>query len=644
MRFYRYLLQSGERIFDFFLNFVSIYLAYSAAHLWSGREWGLETATIIIESLLVCLASVFLYSYHNVYEPMRTRKIYYFLGRIFFVNAEVGALIVAVVLWLRRDSAGYFWLIRWIVLSAVFSAVVLMTKKIIMMTILHGLRSNQKNIKYILVVTDSQEMVDGYLEEIHRNPQYGYSVIGYIGNLNVVGLPHLGTTADLDHVVKEFRPDEVVMAFDTVRKKVISKYISICDDNCVKVMFVPSVCGYFKAPRQITQVGNLPMIDIRSNPLDNLTNQMIKRSMDIVLSLFLIALTSPLMLFTAIGVKLSSPGPILFRQRRVGKDNREFTMYKFRSMKVNADQQTGWSNENDDRKTRFGAFIRKFALDELPQFYNVLIGDMSLVGPRPEVPFYVEKFRKEIPLYMLKHTLRPGITGLAQIKGLRGDTSIQARIEEDINYIENWTFWGDIRILLLTPFHAINRHERYVEREEKEAQRKEALEQRRYVRGHASQIPEETRQQTEEKPAETVPAKKAEQAEKAEPTAPVTDENEKREGKDEPKATPTVAPVSEVEKSSEKPTEKTTEKQTVKPTAPAGGPVEESLDDAVRTPNAEQLIPAEETPAEEAVTDRFVTAAADVAPVATEGFHPTEAVNSLGEKKVTPAENTHENP
>ncbi len=614
MKVFRYLLQSGERIFDFFLNFASVYLGYYAVHLWSAREWGVESATLAIESILVCFACVFLYSYHNVYEPMRTKRIYYFLGRIFFVNAELAVFAAAIALWIRRE--GIFWLIRWILLSAAISAVIIMTKKIIMMTILHGLRSNQKNIKYILVVTDSQEMVDGYLEEIHRNPQFGYSVIGYIGNLNVVGLPHLGTTADLDHVIREFRPDEVIMAFDTVRKKVISKYISICDDNCVKVMFVPSVCGYFKAPRQITQVGNLPMIDIRSNPLDNFSNQIMKRAMDIVISLLLIVLLSPVMLFTAIGVKLSSPGPILFKQRRVGKDNREFTMYKFRSMKVNADQQTGWSNENDDRKTRFGAFIRKFALDELPQFYNVLIGDMSLVGPRPEVPFYVEKFRKEIPLYMLKHTLRPGITGLAQIKGLRGDTSIQARIEEDINYIENWTFWGDIRILLLTPFHAINRHERYVEREELDAQRMEALEKRTYVRGHASQM-EGVEEKRVSSSAEEKPGIPKEESAPLEPTTQIAPKEEPP-AEDSP-AAPTVAMQEEPSQAND------------------------SADDAeiVRTPNAEDLIPAEETPAEVSVTDRFVTAPSAATSVLTEGFRPTESVNSLGEKITTQEDDGH---
>jgi exopolysaccharide biosynthesis polyprenyl glycosylphosphotransferase len=259
-----------------------------------------------------------------------------------------------------------------------------------------------------------------------------------------------------------------------VRKKVITKYVDVCNDHCIKVLFVPAICGYFKSPKQISVVGDLPMIDIRSNPLDNKSNRFAKRALDIFASSLLLLLVSPLMLFTAIGVRISSPGPIFFKQTRVGRNNKEFTMYKFRSMRVNDTQQTGWSTENDPRKTRFGAFIRKFALDELPQFFNVLKGDMSLVGPRPEVPFYVEKFKYEVPLYMLKHTVRPGITGLAQIKGLRGDTSIQARIDEDINYIENWSFWEDIRILIMTPFCAVNRHEKYAAREEKEDQKNAA--------------------------------------------------------------------------------------------------------------------------------------------------------------------------
>ncbi len=480
MRSFRFLLRTGERLLDFILNFFAICMGYIAVSIRTW-EFHLNAGTLFFATSFFCMLAIFLYGFHNVYYPMRTKRVPYYLGRIFLVNLEMTAMAIVVILWLHPGDYPNF--IRWTVVSATLSLLILTIKKGSMMLVLRNIRSNRKNIKYILMVTDSQEMADSYMEEIHRNPQYGYCMIGYVGNLNVVGLPHLGTTADLDRILKEYRPDEVVMALDTVRKKVIAKYISICDDNCCKVLLVPSVCGYLKAQRQVSMLGNLPMIDIRSNPLDLLSNQILKRTTDIVLSLILLILTSPLMLFTAIGVKLSSPGPVFFKQVRVGKNNRQFTIYKFRSMRENQSEKNGWSNENDDRKTKFGAFIRKFALDELPQFYNVLIGDMSLVGPRPEVPFYVEKFKKEVPLYMLKHSLRPGITGLAQIKGLRGDTSIQARIEEDINYIENWTFWGDIRILLLTPFHAVNRQEKYVEREEKEAAFRREMDNRTYVRG-----------------------------------------------------------------------------------------------------------------------------------------------------------------
>ena len=485
MKAYHYFLQSMDKVLDFILNFFSVYLGYYCVMLWQYPYFVLNSSEVILIGCITSLVGSFLYSYYNVYRPMRTQSLAYFLGRIFLVNFEMAGLCAIVILWIQLKHGVHTYYLVWLLLSELLSLTLLLTKKASMMTILHNLRSNRKNVKYILIVTDSQEMVDNYMEEILRNPQFGYSVIGYIGNLSIVGLPHLGTTADLDHVLKEYRPDEVVMAFDTVRKKVITKYISVCNDNCCKVLFVPAICGYFRAPRQVTTMGNLPLIDIRSTPLDNPTNQLIKRVSDIVISLILILLTSPLMLFTAIGVRLSSPGPILFRQVRVGKNNQNFQMYKFRSMRVNDSEKTGWSHEGDPRKTRFGAFIRKFALDELPQFFNVLKGDMSIVGPRPEVPFYVEKFKKEVPLYMLKHTLRPGITGLAQIKGLRGDTSIADRIEEDINYIENWSFWGDIRIILLTPFKAVNRHEKYVAHETAHAKRQEEKEKRTYVAGAA---------------------------------------------------------------------------------------------------------------------------------------------------------------
>lgn len=469
------MLKNLDIILDFILNFSFVVASYYIVFFITKTAiYPISSLRMIITALLFCILGSILYNYHNVYVPMRTQEPLFFVSRIFWVNVEIFVASVLLII-LTVDEWYKDFFLAWVLWSSIISFVFITAKKVTQLAVLHSVRARQKSsIKKILLVTDSQEMADEYLEEIFDNPHYGYSVIGYVGNLNVNGLQHLGTTGDLDRILKEYKPDEVVMALDTVRKKLITRYIDVCNNNCTKVKVVPAICGYFKSPRQISMLGNLPLVDIRSTPLDNVSNRFVKRTLDIVGALFMIILTSPLMLFTAIGVKLSSPGPILFRQTRVGRHNEEFTMYKFRSMRVNDSQQTGWSTEEDPRKTRFGAFIRKFALDELPQFFNVLKGDMSLVGPRPEVPFYVEKFKKEIPLYMLKHISRPGITGQAQIKGLRGDTSIEARIEEDINYIENWTFWRDIRILILTPFRMVNRHEKYAAREKREEAKQNA--------------------------------------------------------------------------------------------------------------------------------------------------------------------------
>lgn len=468
-------LKNLDMILDFILNLgFAVASYYIVFFITETAIYPISTLRMMITTLAFCVGGSILYNYHNAYAPMRTQGPLYFVSRIFLVTVETFVLSVLLIIMTVDEWYKDFFL-AWVLWTCIISFIFITAKKVMLLAILQSVRArNKHSIKKTLLVTDSQEMADEYMEEIFDNPHYGYSVIGYVGNLNVNGLAHLGTTGDLDRVIKEQKPDEVVIALDTVRKKLITRYIGVCNNNCVKVMVVPAICGYFKSPRQISMLGNLPVVDIRSTPLDNVFNRFLKRSLDIVGSLIMIVLTSPLMLFTAIGVKLSSPGPILFKQTRVGRHNEEFTMYKFRSMRVNDTQQTGWSTEEDPRKTRFGAFIRKFALDELPQFFNVLKGDMSLVGPRPEVPFYVEKFMKEIPLYMLKHISRPGITGQAQIKGLRGDTSIEARIEEDINYIENWTFWTDIRILLMTPFKAVNRHEKYAVRDKHEEAKQKA--------------------------------------------------------------------------------------------------------------------------------------------------------------------------
>ena len=239
--------------------------------------------------------------------------------------------------------------------------------------------------------------------------------------------------------------------------------MAIADKAGVRAVIIPtSTYKYFKSKCQVDMIGNLPIINTRAVPLDNLANAFMKRVMDIIISLVMIALTFPIMVFAFIGVKLSSKGPAIFKQRRVGRYGEEFTMYKFRSMRVNEMSDTAWTTGRDTRKTRFGTFLRKTGIDELPQLFNVLFGSMSIVGPRPELPKFVELYSETVPLYNVKHQVKPGITGLAQIYGYRGDTSIERRIELDISYIENWSVYNDLKIIITTPFKMFNRNEKFV--------------------------------------------------------------------------------------------------------------------------------------------------------------------------------------
>lgn len=218
--------------------------------------------------------------------------------------------------------------------------------------------------------------------------------------------------------------------------------------------FIPDYNNIIPTRPYTEDLMGLPVINIRHVPLTNTFNAFMKRSMDLAGAVCAIIIFSPVMLVTAIAIKLTSPGPLIYTQERVGLHNRTFRMYKFRSMDVQSPKKErgAWTVPGDPRVTKVGKIIRKTSIDELPQLFNILKGDMSLVGPRPERPFFVEKFREEIPRYMIKHQVRPGMTGWAQINGYRGNTSIRKRIEYDLYYIENWTLGFDIKILFLTIF------------------------------------------------------------------------------------------------------------------------------------------------------------------------------------------------
>jgi Undecaprenyl-phosphate glucose phosphotransferase len=264
--------------------------------------------------------------------------------------------------------------------------------------------------------------------------------------------PILGGLDQLEATLSRLMIDEVILALPLDAHDKYPKIINMCEKAGVRTLIIPDFFDYLPARPYFDNFAGMPMINVRDIPLDVAGNRLFKRLFDILFSLFAILLTFPIMLAVAIGVMITSRGPIIFKQERVGLNRRTFRMYKFRSMKVlpPGTEDTGWTTANDPRRTRFGTFIRKTSLDELPQFFNVLLGDMSVVGPRPERPYYVDQFREEIPKYMVKHHVRPGITGWAQSNGLRGDTSIEERIKHDIFYIENWSLLFDIKIIFRT--------------------------------------------------------------------------------------------------------------------------------------------------------------------------------------------------
>ncbi len=468
-------------------------------YLLPGGEISVPFRAYVALGLILIPLYLFSYASFGLYESFRRKRLYQELGRLLTVNA-LDMLLLQTFLFVFKEVHFSRWTL---IIFFLLNTSALGCKRVLLRMLLRHYRQKGYNLKHVLIV-GTGPMARRYLDKIRTNKELGYQAMGYVSDDTEGwrGLVYLGGYQELDGILKKFSPDEVVAAIPSEDYTKTPLVIAACEKAGVKLSIIPFYAEYMPTNPEFDDLDGLPLLNIRHIPLDNWGNAFIKRAMDIAGSLILIILTSPIMLIAAIGVRLSSPGPIIFSQERVGrnkktfrmykfrsmrvndredtgwsrdKDDRKtafgafirkcsidelrnkktFRMYKFRSMRVNDREDTGWSRDKDDRKTAFGAFIRKCSIDELPQFFNVLKGDMSLVGPRPEVPFYVEQFREEVPLYMVKHQVRPGITGWAQVNGLRGDTSIKARIEHDIYYIEHWTVFFDIEILFMTLFKGI---------------------------------------------------------------------------------------------------------------------------------------------------------------------------------------------
>jgi len=322
--------------------------------------------------------------------------------------------------------------------------------------LLRLLRSKGFNLKHIIIV-GAGKIGQTFADKVQGDGQLGYHICGFVDDYyskpEKDGIKILGRTKDLNAILEDYRIDELIIALPNSSFQRINQIIDLCEYQGIKTQIIPDYFNLIHGRKAVfEELDGIPLINTRYIPLDKGANKFIKRLSDLVLSTFIFIVLSPLLLVTALLVKITSPGPIIYKQIRLGLNRKEFEIYKFRSMRTlsSKESNTGWTTENDPRKTTFGSFIRKTSIDELPQLINVIKGDMSLIGPRPERPFYVKKFKDEVPNYMIKHHVRPGLTGLAQVKGWRGDTEITPRIKCDIEYIEQWTIWMDIQIFFKT--------------------------------------------------------------------------------------------------------------------------------------------------------------------------------------------------
>lgn len=397
---------------------------------------------------------VFLYYIFHLYTPKRAagRKIEFY--NIVKANTVGFVLFIGILYVIRQREFSSGMIFMFYGLNIVLETFV----RNIIHSFLRIMRKKGYNVKYILLVGYSRA-AEEYINRIRSNPQWGYVVRGILDDkiprgTMYKGVRVLGQIDNLFVILPESHLDEIAVTLALEDYGRLEEIVSLCEKSGVHTKFIPDYNSVIPSKPYMEDLLGLPVINIRHVPLTNTLNLISKRIIDIVGSIVAIIISSPFMLVTAIAVKISSPGPIIFSQERVGLHNKSFQMYKFRSMEIQKEsaEQKAWTTRNDPRVTNIGRFIRKTSIDELPQFFNILKGDMSLVGPRPERPLFVEKFKEEIPRYMIKHQVRPGLTGWAQVNGYRGDTSIRKRIEFDLYYIENWTMGFDIKILFLTIF------------------------------------------------------------------------------------------------------------------------------------------------------------------------------------------------
>lgn len=417
--------------------FFSWYLRFKSG-LFVQDAGVLPAKTYFSALFLIIPGYLLLYSIFQLYMPRRVKSYRKELMDIIRANG-IGFMIFILVLYFIKQehfSRQMLCIFFFINISLEFAS------RYLIRTILWKMRKQGLNQKHILMIGESQ-MAEQYMDRLRENPKWGYQVFA-----------HLKDEEKLERILEGNELDEVVIALRAEDYGKLERIVDVCEKAGVHTKMIPDFGNVISTRPYIEDVQGIPVIHVRRVPLNIMRNRAAKRAVDLIGATVAIILFSPVMLLTVLVVALTEEGSVIYRQERVGLHNQVFYMYKFRSMIMQDEEKekAEWSTRNDPRITPVGKLIRRKSIDELPQLFNVLKGEMSLVGPRPERPQFVQKFRDEIPRYMVKHQVRPGMTGWAQINGYRGDTSIEKRIEYDLYYIENWTMVFDMKILILTIF------------------------------------------------------------------------------------------------------------------------------------------------------------------------------------------------
>ena len=408
--------------------------------------------TYLSMTLFIWLIWAFVFRRMGLYRPMRGVRRQREIWLLINANALSILLLISVTYLFREKSVPfsrlvfmYFW---------IFATVLTLVERWTLRALLREFRRRGYNLRYMLIVGAGKVAAD-LVKRVRLHREMGIQLLGCLSKdgterRGVSGIPVIGAYASLRRLLDETAVDQLVIALPLEDNEMLPAIMDQVGDSLVDIKIVPDLYQFVSVGGAIEEFDGLPVIGLQTTPLEGV-NLFVKRVMDLVLAATLVVVLSPLFALIAILIKLSSRGPVLYGQERVSVDGTPFTIYKFRTMRLDAENRgPGWTTPGDDRVTPLGQVLRSLSLDELPQLFNVLRGDMSIVGPRPERPVYIEEFRKRVPRYMLRHKVPAGMTGWAQVNGWRGDTSIDKRIEHDLYYIENWSVLLDIKILMLT--------------------------------------------------------------------------------------------------------------------------------------------------------------------------------------------------